>query len=220
MTHRRIAYLLTVLLAAVSAVFALPTYANAHTASRWYTEGKWPRNATIRYGVHIGFPGNTYRFRLLDGIRQWNDAASSGEPTIAWTLPDDVNHGQPTEPCGLATNTGAVFWTEVINNELGRTRKCWGGGRIYTFTIEFDRSGPWYNGTGDALPGETDFWSVATHEFGHALGFVGHFDDDPNEDRCGNVGSRLTMCKGVFSGTERQRTLDAHDIHTFDAAYT
>jgi hypothetical protein len=37
--------------------------------------------------------------------------------------------------------------------------------------------------------------------------------------RAGNSSSRITMCSSIYTGTERQRTVAGHDIHTFNDAY-
>lgn len=39
-----------------------------------------------------------------------------------------------------------------------------------TGTITFDAAEDWYARTGNAPDDQPDLWSVATHEFGHAMG--------------------------------------------------
>jgi hypothetical protein len=75
----------------------------------------------------------------------------------------------------------------------------------------------WYTGTGDAPDCCFDVWSVATHEWGHMTAFFGHFDEGGSI--CPDDSSRHTMCPTIKAATERQRTLELHDYHTFEAAY-
>ena len=75
----------------------------------------------------------------------------------------------------------------------------------------------WYSGTGDAPANDVDTWSVASHESGHATGFYGHLEYPSSI--CQNDSSMRTMCPVYHDGTERQRTLEDHDYHTFENAY-
>ncbi len=218
---RSVRGIVIVLLAALGVVAFDAVPAGAHTASTYFTDGHWPRNQSIAYGVNSGFPTGTWRTLAWNGKEQWNSATNTGEPTIYWTLADDVSYGSATSPCGVpGYNTGAIFWNDLDYlgpSVLGATRLC-GFTPIFNFTIEFDRTRTdWYVGTGDAPGGSYDFWSVASHEFGHALGFWKHLDEA--DAACPNDSTRSTMCPSVYDGTERQRTLATHDIHTFDAAY-
>ena len=55
-----------------------------------------------------------------------NNATSTGEPTVLWSLADDVNHGTAGNPCGISgVNTAAVFWNDLDylgTGVLGATR--------------------------------------------------------------------------------------------------
>ncbi|SCL30540.1 hypothetical protein GA0070624_4096 [Micromonospora rhizosphaerae] len=213
---------LATLLAAAGFVVVTPSAGQAHTVSTYFTRGRWPSNASIAYGLNTGFPTGAWRSRVWDGKEQWNNATNSGEPTVFWTLADDVNHGTAGNPCGISgVNTGAGFWNNLdylSTSTLGATRLCTGSGTIYNFTIEFDSTrSNWYNGTGDNPGGNADFWSTATHEFGHALGFWEHIAE--SDSACPDDSTRSTMCPTIYNGTERQRTVATHDIHTYDGAY-
>ena len=219
MSRKRIAQLLVVLLAGLIAATALPSAAGAHTAGSYFVRGHWPANQSIGYGVNTGFPGGEYRSRLLDGKNQWNNAANTGEPNIYWSLADDISYGTAGSPCGVpGYNTAAIFWNDLdylSSGTLGATRLCGSTSVIFNFTIEFDSDRSWYTGTGDSPDNRPDFWSIASHEFGHAVGFWNHLP----AGECPNNSTKFTMCPTYDMGTERQRTLTAHDIHTFDAAY-
>jgi hypothetical protein len=213
---------LAAVLVAVGSMVALASPAGAHTVGNHFTRGRWPANATIQYGLNTGFPSGAWRSRVYDGKEQWNNATNSGEPTVLWSLADGVNHGTAGNPCGISgVNTGAGFWNNLDylgSGVLGATRLCTTEVTIYNFTIEFDSTrSNWYNGTGDNPGGNADFWSTATHEFGHALGFWEHIAE--GDGACPDDSSRATMCPSIYNGTERQRTVATHDIHTYDGAY-
>src|SRR5690349_5141973 len=159
---------------AVGSLVLMGSPAGAHTVGNHFTRGRFPTNVTVQYGLNTGFPTGAWRSRVYDGKEQWNNATNSGEPTVLWTLADDVNHGTAGNPCGISGfNTGAGFWNNLdylSTSTLGATRLCTTGTVIYNFTIEFDSTrSNWYNGTGDNPDSGSDFWSVTTHEFGHAL---------------------------------------------------
>jgi len=196
--------------------------AQAHSANSYFDHGRWPITAGIEYGLSYGFPGaGEWRGRVYAGKEQWNAVANANDPHIYWSLPDDVSYGDARNPCGVpGLYKGAVFWNDLNYLSIyttGVTRLC-GAAPVVNFTIEFDSSrSDWYVGTGDAPSGTVDFWSVATHEFGHALGWWDHLPE--SDGACPDSGSRNTMCPTVYAGTERQRTVADHDIHTFNEAY-
>jgi hypothetical protein len=223
---------LALLLSSLGVLALTPSSAQAHAVTAYFTDGRWPTNASISYGINVGFPAGAWRSRMYDGKQQWNNATSTGEPSVFWTLPNDVSYGSAQSPCGISgINKGAIFWNDLDYlgvSVLAATRLCSSGsgggdvsagpGTIYNFTIEVDSSRTnWYTGTGDNPDKSDDLWSVASHEFGHVLGFWEHFSS--TDPICVNDSSQNTMCPTHFPGTERMRTLGSHDIHTFDAAY-
>lgn len=96
---------------------------------------------------------------------------------------------------------------------------------IYNFDIEFDRNEDprWFWGSSRTVPvGRPDGKSVATHELGHATGFILHLDflfDDPKPSYCSGGVTHQTMCEFHEPGTSYQRTLGTHDVHTFEPTY-
>lgn len=123
----------------------------------------------------------------------------------------------PFDACAHSSNV--LYW-QNLSGPLGVTSTCVSGTRLVRFTIVIDSApaaGSWYTGTGDAPSDRYDLWSVASHEFGHATGWGPHFAEDSPE--CPNDSTRHTMCGGIYIGTERQRTLTTHDIHTYDGRY-
>lgn len=212
---------------AVLSTLMISASASAHTASVYYDATHWPSSSNVRYGFETGYPTGAFRGRVLDGANQWtNRGGTTGEPDFAASLPDS-GYGEPETPCNRAQGTGAIFRRNLDYlgpGVLGATRICYGDGIIATFSIEFDTDLPWYNGTDNAPPGTYDFWSVTSHEFGHVTGFYWGPNDDghflESDAVCPNTSYRHTMCPSIYDGTERQRTLGAHDAHTFTGAYS
>ncbi|HEX7169063.1 MAG TPA: hypothetical protein VF230_18945, partial [Acidimicrobiales bacterium] len=67
-----------------------------------------------------------------------------------------------------------------------------------------------------------DVWAVASHEFGHVTGWGGeHYTPAPDAGVLCDEGSQQkhTMCPGIATSNQRMRTLEAHDIGTFNNAY-
>ncbi|GIH02640.1 hypothetical protein Rhe02_07070 [Rhizocola hellebori] len=224
MKSTSLARIYLVFLLVVGGIFLPHPPASAHSPTSYFTAGKWPTSQVISYGINIGFPTGSWRSRLVEAKDQWNNSASTGEPKIYWYLADDVNHGSAGDPCGISGfNTAAIFWNDLDylgSNWVAATRLCPQtlNSTIYNFTIEFDSTrSNWYSGNADNPGGNVDFWSVATHEFGHALGFWEHIPE--SDGACPDDSTRATMCPSTYLGTERQRTVSPHDVHTFDAAY-
>ncbi len=175
-----------------------------------------------------GFPsGGGERARVRDGLRQWQNL---GEPLI-FSERSEVANFDPI-PCPPPTRN-AIHYREVDGRwrALAFTRICTESGQITSFQIVFDRDEAWYWGTGDAgdrliqpLGCEADAWSAASHEWGHAHGYAragcdggGHFCE--SADICADNSDQHTMCPQYRPGSERWRTIEEHDKHTYQQAY-
>ncbi|HEX7166480.1 MAG TPA: hypothetical protein VF230_05815 [Acidimicrobiales bacterium] len=219
----------------VAALAALALVAGAGPA--WshgqadYYPNRWT-NLTPQWFFDDDFPDGNKRARVRDGLAQWNGRnlplqfAEVGEREAGF---------DPATDCPAPGN--AMFWQDIPDGmgALAITWTCAGGGEIVNSSIVFDSSRSWYDGVGDAADGflnqicslppgcENDLWSVASHEWGHMTGFSGPFEDghfDPNADICqSDPGPQHTMCPFLEIGTERLRTLEVHDIHTFEGSY-
>ncbi|MGH3716113.1 MAG: hypothetical protein ACRDT4_22020 [Micromonosporaceae bacterium] len=209
--------------------------AAAHSVSlyipwKWSTAGE----NTIDWYFKSDFPGGSHRDRVLNGASQWNQRGGAAEPNFI-NAGQRTNPGNADNPCGNSLN--GAFWRNLDlygPSVLGVAIVCVDGfGNITRFTINFDSDQNWYTGTGDADDGflnlcpfgtcEKDLWSVASHEWGHIAGFLRGPNDDGHYDSgdpvCENNSSQHTMCPVYSPGTERMRSLETHDIHTFEAAY-
>src|SRR5207253_7063602 len=133
------------------------------------------------------------------------------------------------EDCFLnGPSQNGIFWT-VIDQAGGRLASTCsytypGTNQLKSVTIRFDGNEPnWYTGTGSPGVGNLDLKSVATHEIGHAGGFWdGHWNNAfPADHSCDQDSAIHTMrayttwylCHSYW------RTLQPHDIHTFDNRY-
>lgn len=168
--------------------------------------------------------------RLVDARNQWNSAP----PTIWFNY-----KGFTTETwgsCAAPRNRNVVFkgyidGTPSVDNDLAFVQTCWEGvpTNFHSFYMQIENGGDsFYVGNGTPRPpghpdgAQNDLWSVLSHELGHGVGWIDHYDDtarDPGDDACEGSSGWETMCKEIHIGTTDQRGLDLHDVHTFDAAY-
>lgn len=95
---------------------------------------------------------------------------------------------------------------------------------IKSFNIVFEPRVTWRVtlDDGPGVQGQPDAWGVATHEFGHATGFIGHWNTF-DSSLCQNDMQYHTMCQSsvelVSSHWARKRTPEVHDLHTFESWY-
>jgi hypothetical protein len=138
-----------------------------------------------------------------------------------------------TFDCGSTWGThgdgnNTINWKSIDGssgqNILGDTFDCptTGTGSISKFWIRFDRDNAsefhWPGHTADDPPdGTYDGWALAAHEFGHATGFDGHIGSSTTY--CDGSLDHHTMCPYILSGYARQRTLEVHDVNTFQSVY-
>ena len=148
---------------------------------------------------------------IRNGAFDWNNQAA-----YLWT------YGGQTAVNAVNLNDGvnAVFYVLNSNNQFGAGAITIGNvdanGFITAFDIQFyDRTPPpvwdflWY-GLGQVPPAtDSDLWSVAAHEFGHALGMNHTQLQDPT----------VTMYPFTTPGTIVQRVLHPDDIAGVQAIY-
>lgn len=91
------------------------------------------------------------------------------------------------------------------------------GNYITKIRMRFDENESWYSGSGSVSSSRLDLRSVATHEFGHAVG-VAH----TQTSRCGSSVSELrrpTMCPTYNYGKSYGRTLEDDDENAIQSLY-
>lgn len=220
---------LLVLTAVAVASMAVPQ-ALAHTTTTYYP-AYWQVDLRPDLRFTTSWPTGAHRDRVNDAVAQWN---GRGQPMAFDRGTDRSNVNINVCP---TANEIPMTWTDIPDSEgaLAYFMGCSytsNPSRLASGNVVFDSSRKWYTGTGDAgdgflnlfssLGGEYDLWSVLTHELGHATGFAGPFEEghfDSNESICDDNDAQHTMCPGLKAGTERKRSTEPHEEHTFDARY-
>lgn len=91
------------------------------------------------------------------------------------------------------------------------------GNYITKMRMRFDENESWYSGSGSVSSSRLDLRSIATHEFGHAVG-VAHTQNS----RCSSSVSELrrpTMCPTYNYGRSYGRTLEDDDENAIQSLY-
>ncbi len=197
--------------------------ANVHTSA-----GRWPvsySQFSVFGSTQSGWPSTLYA-RMPDAINSWNTwRAAPGQPSFLWrgTTGDT---GDFDNPCNSTYN--GIYWRNLNgygqgSATLGLTRNCSTGlgldARTHRGGVALNSTLTWHDGTGTGPTNSYDAWGVLTHELGHLTGWSGHF---ANAETCDNTSSTNTMCTFLDIQPNQYlwwRSLDAHDIHTWRAAY-
>lgn len=192
----------------------------AHTATEFFPR-PWAEGQ--RGSVWIYNDPNltgTFLTRVLQGAKTWDNTGQSLNFARASKASLSRDVCDPKQ-----RNRNLVYNTKLdgAGGNLGATYVCYTSTNTVRFTMAFDTADKWYTGTSKTVPkGLADVISVATHEFGHAAGWSGHYDDalvSADGASCANNSGQQTMCSRHWVGTARQRSLSTHDLHTFKAAY-
>lgn len=217
---------------------AFPVPAVPHSASTYflvtYGSGDLP-NITYRFTQSV--PNTTFRGRVEDGADKWTAVGGVDLNLVRGSLTADnfayanCNKG----PTGVAT----VHYKDIGGPfAYGVTIVCLknnGNIREFRIALNSDVYG-WNITTSDPGSSEVDVWSVSAHEFGHGVGgwldasSGQHFSNNtvcPVNSSGGLFASWQTMCDSVDNLTppddeyakKFRRTLEEHDIHTFENAY-
>lgn len=233
---RLLACWLTVIIAYLLAT--VPSPASAHDDGQFYGGGKWPSNATEHWVFDNNVPSGDFRESVRFGVGQWDNGAGGNGPNFIFD--GETTASIDWDPCsGLRSK---VFVHEDLGSALGLaseaalgyTPACYNCGStgcvITRFLIVLEKTAEaadavgWYTGSGSPNSNEWDLRSTATHESGHATGWVGHFssaDMCPGGEQSPNPAGWHTMCSGApgLEGTTMRRSLEPHDLHTYDNAY-
>jgi Matrixin len=207
LTPRRVASL--ALLAAVVVGVA----ACSPVTHRWDIEP-----VTFTFGPSMPVTGG-YRDRVREGSTNW-DGLGLPQRTFLASAPGTWT----TDPCeNLIRNLHNGVHLRGIDGPggtLALTAPCVWTDRpaMANVDIVFDSAEAWWVSDSSAIPaGASDFESVATHELGHAWGWLGDHLSGPT--LCGDSGPRHTMCAFHWPGTTDQRTPEQGDRDPIVAAY-
>jgi hypothetical protein len=154
---------------------------------------EWPTNNPVYDGHTLTSSWNS---AVSNGRTQWNNVTTSSLNILR----NDTSNNDVT----LGATGG-----QVATN----ARLC-SGGTITDDDIVFTSSFTWYTGTGSP-GGSWDAWSVATHEFGHYIGF----EHTQTELCSGSESTRPTMCVGYSAGKTYKRSLEFDDRNGLEIIY-
>lgn len=194
--------------------------AQAHSDSLFF-HGTWA--SSVRGAVPIYAESNLSGAKLtraLAGAKTWDNLGESLDFVYKGT------RSLSRDACDRAVRGQNLIGFRPLDGrgkDLAMTTVCRSGSSIVRFVTVFDSAEDWYTGTSTTVPrGRPDLWSVAVHEFGHAAGWAGHYDDPDiglGAGLCGNFSGQHSMCATHYSGTARQRSLGPHDVETFKRLY-
>lgn len=191
-----------------------PGGAFAHTSSSYYYSssnlGKWPSAMDVSWYIRSGWPNSTtYYDRVKEAAWTWTSASSDNNDV-------DFVHAGTTATGGNAygcASYSAIYYAPISDLDVrGNTTSCRGSnpGSPQRISIAINSNLTWYSGLGPTA--FLDLRSTATHEFGHATSFFGHFTDTT---ACpSTISNEATMCPFSGPGETHKRSLEPHDIHT------
>lgn len=183
---------------------------------------------TIMWAYDAEFPGGNKRGRVAEAALEWTNVPNAD--IILVQSGGDYPSFSSGSPCNEPEDKNAIHW-ESLTTVYGITRKCVDTGpnpdKLYNFQLVLDSTGQnWNDADGPPGPDKIDTRHVATHEFGHATGWTGHY---VNVTRCppaGPFSDWETMCDSVEAltsdteyGKTFRRSLDPHDMDVLQGAY-
>lgn len=236
MTRRQAVVLAAGCVALVASLLWTP--AGAHTWQDHYRHGTYTSRWDVtdipwNFDVNYWNQGTAFRDRAHASTSTWSNVLANGYVRFRWmeTLGsgtyEQCSYNAGTNYLRHASLTGpaATTWYCYRPNPEGDEWSVSG----FAITTDSDPAfgdgtpGTWYAGTGTGGSTQVDLASALTHEFGHAAGHATHFDEP---DLCPTTAAAdhtnaPTMCAGVWYGNDtNRRSLQDHDIHTMQGAYT
>lgn len=213
-------------------LLATTAYSFAHDWNELHLYGRkrWksshhPPGLQVHWRFHDEFPGPEKRDRVKEAFGKWD---AQGQE-----LQFQQREEEPSAysfDCSDYQEYNGVFYRDIPNepNVAGWGSLCSHTSYPYphpahNFWLMLAQRGDWFAGSdADNIgQGELDFKGVVTHEVGHVTGFYGHFGGDMCD---GPALTDQTMCSGLDFGfgssSTQARTLEEHDKHTFDNAYS
>lgn len=213
-------------LAILGAIWPIPAHANHGVFYKF----AWSNQLYLSMSVDPDMPSNAYVSRSANGVVEWNTAFEDQEPRIYY-IGSRMNIPAYDQTCASPVAIG--FTRQQLNSvpglgvgTVGATDLCIDQNsptRIIRASVFYDNGAgnfsSYYLGTGDprdnSVSDEYDLWSLASHELGHAMGWVPHWDEQVDGDVnvvCPGDNSRRTMCKGPIGERIMERTLGGKEI--------
>lgn len=192
--------------------------ASAHPASTFFPF-TWP-GANVVLHAQPTFPQN-----MRDGMEvsipawPWNNGQDRPNVLVGTTTTNSWSRDCTTYQ-GSGTNRLALQNLDGAGNTVAETCRDVTGTTINHGQITFDAAENWYVGIGSPAVNQRDFKSVAVHELGHLLGWVGHWASPGG--LCGGGSPAVpihTMCPTYGAGVTYFRSPEEHDLHTLADAY-
>lgn len=215
-------------LATLMAASALTSsIATAHDGVTYFPS-KWKRDSSVEWTFVDTFPsGSGQRNRIKDADGPWN---AQGQTMYFVKSSGDVPNYPANRNCdNLGYQQNAFHWDyNGIDGQFGFAMLTYvcrftsDTSEMKAFNTRIDSDEVWHFDSSTPPPSyATDLQAHATHELGHAAGFAGpyssgHFwkDGKPCTDK-----PKQTMCPEISYGKAYWRSLESHDIHTFDYRY-
>lgn len=183
-------------------LMSLMVFAVYQTGNAWVGMGvKWPTN-TGKYDAHT--LDSTWATITSFGRTQWNNVT----PSPWMWLRDDTTNNDVTYEYVDGAGGGTIAGMTTITSS---------GSTITRIVMKYDSSESWYVHAGPTPPiggSQVDARSVATHEFGHALGL-----DHTSGSACPGGSGNATMCLGNAPGTTFKRSLESDDRNGVNGLY-
>lgn len=152
---------------------------------------------SVFYGIEDQYEDRTdltTNFQIVSGVECAANYTFTSFEGCADILEFENNFG--------VTFTSRVSFDNMTNNANGETLKCDrdGNGNLDFFWVNIDCCyQPWHFAHDDDVPnGDYSFAGIFVHEFGHALGFTGHYGESDPE--CPDGSNYQTMCVGEWQG--------------------
>lgn len=188
---------LTILLASACLTGWLAQPVSAHhlpltTGGLWGGNGFTDRTVEVQFTSGVPYSPATIRDRIRDGANEWTRQQS----TLSYVFePLDIANFDYVSQCNPSSGSVTVHWDNLtLRGFPGATGAVWHcvwynyQTTVASRKMVFASEANFYFGTGPVPAGtvgvacvrgdpncKDDFWSTATHEFGHAAGFW-HFE--------------------------------------------